>query len=259
MEASVKKNIKLLLILVLISLVFVGCNKDDNNPTDPGNTNNTGTNPTGQPLPEIDDPDANGIMATIGYSFETLPGLPSVDLNMAFASFGDGVDAGQVVVNGNELGKTTSEGSTFYMAPDFMNNPTATLSGVSFNGSQHNWTVSGGNGIPAMSGGTVSPSQFNITAPANNATVSKASGINVTWSGSSNARVIIVLASQSGSDYYYSGELNDSGSFTIPASELGSISGQSLLQVVKYHYGDVNAGDHNYYIISEIVKQLLSS
>lgn len=250
-----KSHIKLFLILVLISLLSIGCNKEDS-PTDPTNGGNTSgnTNPTGQPIPEIADPDANGIMVTIGYSFSTLPGLPSVDLNMAFASFGDDVDAGQVVVNGNELGKTTNEGSTFYMAPDFINNPTGTLSNVTFNGSQHSWTVSGGNGIPAMQGAVVSPSQFSISSPANNASVSKANGINVSWTGSSNARVIIVLASESGSDFYYSGELADNGSYTIPASELGSISGSSMLQVVKYHYADVNASGKNYYIISEIVK-----
>lgn len=248
------KFLKTFLVLIVISLLAIGC-KEEDNPTDPGNgDNNSNSNPTGQPIPEFGDPDGNGLMATIGYSFATMPGLPSVDLNMAFATFGDGVDAGQVEVNGNELGKTTSEGSTFYMAPDFMNNPTATLSGVNFNGSQHSWIVSGGNGIPAMSGSTVSPSQFNITAPANNATVSKGSGIAVNWTGSSNARVLIVLASQSGSGYYISSELNDSGSYTIPASELGSISGQSLLQVVKYHYADVSASGKNYYIITEIVK-----
>lgn len=247
---------KLILLLVIAALIS-GCKKDDD-PTSPnGGNNNTGGNKSGQPMPGFSDSaNVGGVMAAISYEVATIPGMPAVSMTMAFATFGEnGVDAGEVKVNNNVLGKITSEGSTFYMVPD-PNNPTQVVSNVSFNGSAHNWTVAGGNGIPSLTGSVNSPSSFNITAPAANATVTKSSGIQVTWSGGTNSKVMIVLASTTGNGYFSAEELTDNGSFTISASDLANISGQALLQVLKYRYSEVTASGKSYFLIAEIVKNI---
>ncbi len=253
------KSLKLfytLLIAVLIGLS--SCSKDESNPVDPTNPGGTGLsgNASGQPIPGAA-ANADGVMATISYEFQAVPGVPAVGLTMGFAQFGTGIDGGDVSVNGNTLGKTAASGSTFYMSPS-ATNPTQSLTGVSFDGSSHNWNVTGGNGIPQFSGSVPSPRPFNLTAPANNATVSKANGINVTWDNpTSNSKALVLLASTTNSSQVYvADDLADNGSHTIPASSLTNISGSALLQVVKYTYNNASAGGKNYYMISEIVKSV---
>ena len=245
-----------LVLLLVITALFVGCKKEDS-PTSPTGNNNTGGNQSGQPMPGFaDSANVNGVMVTISYEMATIPGMPSVQMVMAFSTFGDnGVDAGEVKVNNNVLGKITSSGSTYYMVPN-PSNPTQTISNVSFNGSVHNWTVVGGNGIPALTGGVTSPSTFNITSPAANATVTKSSGIQVTWNGGTNSKLMIVLASTTGNGYFSTEELADNGTYTIPAAQLANISGQALLQVVKYRYAEVTSSGKSYFMIAEIVKNV---
>ena len=248
-------KLKLILLLVITTL-FIGCKKDDS-PTSPTGNTNTGGNQSGQPIPGFtDSASVNGVMATIAYEVSTIPGMPAVQMVMAFATFGDnGVDAGEVKVNNNVIGKITSSGSTYYMVPN-PSNPTQTISNVNFNGSTHNWTVVGGSGIPALTGGVTSPSTFNITSPAANATITKSSGIQVTWNGGTSSKVMIVLASTTGNGYFTTEELTDNGTYTIPASQLANISRQALLQVVKYRYAEVTSGGKSYFMIAEIVKNI---
>ncbi len=254
------KSIKLFYTLLIVALIGLSsCSKDENNPV---NSNNNGggnslSNPSGQPIPGLAG-NADGVLVTIGYEIQTAPGFPGVSISMGFASFGTGVDAGDVSVNGNTLGKTTESGSTFYLTPS-PTNPTQTISGVNFDGSNHNWTVAGGNGIPQFSGSVQSPASFGLTAPANNATVSKASGINVTWNNtSSGAKVLVMLVSTTNSSQVYVVEdIADNGSHTIPASSLTNVSGSALLQVVKYRYNSATAGGKSYYMISEVVNNAL--
>lgn len=249
---------KIVLIMMLISVVLLtSCSKDDENPTEPDNGGTQGnTNNSGQPMPAFADNSA-GVMATISYEFEAAPGLPAVQLSLAFAQFENGTDAGNVSVNNNALGKTSQGGTTFYIVPS-PTNPTQTLSGVSFDGSNHSWTVSGAGSVPQLNGSVASPSNFSVSSPANNSSVNKAGDLTVNWTNTSaNSRVLIVLAALDNSGQYYAEEdLNDSGSFTIPSSELSSFSGDAMLQVVKYNYSSVNSGGSDYYIISEIVKSI---
>ncbi|GAB4139470.1 MAG: hypothetical protein Fur0015_10330 [Ignavibacteriales bacterium] len=250
-------KIKSLLGLFLIVLLLASCSDKKNNPTEPDNTNNAIQNKSGQPIPAFEGTNVNGVMATIGYEFATLPTLPPVSLTMGFAQFGDkGVDAGTVMVNESTLGKISQSGSTYYISPS-PTNPTGTLDNVYFNGSMHNWTVAGGNGVPALSGGVQSPISFNITAPASNATVSAASGLTVSWNGGSSAKVLVYLISLSSSGKaVFSQDLSDDGSHTFSASELSGITGQVMIQVVKYHYNEIASGGKSYYAVAEIVKSV---
>lgn len=251
------KKIKLLFTIFLTFAVFISCSEKKNNPTEPGNTDNGIKNKSGQPIPTFEGTNFNGVTAAISYEFAPNPSIPAVSMTMGFAQFGDkGVDAGTVSVNGTALGKLASSGSTYYMSPD-PTNPLANLSGVYFDGSAHNWSVSGGNGVPAFSGSVTSPSSFFITAPASNATVSKASGVTVSWTGGTSSRVLVYMIALSGSGAaVFSQDLADDGSHTFTASELTSISGQVMIQVVKYRYNEIATGGKSYYAIAEIVKSV---
>lgn len=247
---------KIFIFLLMFSILFLASCSKDENPTEPGDGGTQGTtNKSGQPMPAFAN-DAAGVMATINYEFQTAPGFPAANISLAFAQFGDGADAGNVSVNGNAIGKTTQSSTTFYVVPS-PSSPTQTLSGVNFNGSNHSWQVSGGNGIPSMNGSVNSPSNFSLSSPANNASVNKSSGLNVTWTNTSSSRVLVLLAAINSSNQYYAkDDLDDNGSFTIPSSELSSFSGDAMLQVVKYNYSGVSAGGSDYYVISEIVKSV---
>jgi hypothetical protein len=239
---------KIISVLTLVAIVFIGCSKKEN-PVEPG-TNNQGTNPSGQPIPTFAGSN-NGVLATISYQ-QTVSGF-NVDLAVAFAKFGEnGVDAGNVSVNGTAIGKMVNAGNTYYIAPS-QTNPVFTLD---FNGATHNWNVQGGNGVTGFTGSVTSPRAFTVTAPVNNATVSKSSGFNVTWSGGTSSKVMIVLAAQSGGGYFTSSELSDNGSYNINASNLGNFNGPALLQVVKYNYTSKESGGKNYILVSEIVRSI---
>jgi hypothetical protein len=261
MRLNMKNVFTILMLVILTVILSIGCSedKDDSNPTGPGNGEAGDMSSLGgQPAPSsIASDNFNGVMATISYDIATVPGFPSVSTTIAFATFGEGVDAGAVIVNNNTLGKSTESGSTFYIVPS-PSNPTATVSNVNFNGSAHNWSVGGGNGIPALSGSVNSPSQFNLNAPSNNSTVSKSAGFDVTWttSGSSNAKILVLVTQVNNGNYFSADELDDDGSYTVSASSLSEISGEAMLQAVKYTYNAINNGGKDYYMISEIVKSV---
>jgi len=240
---------KTIFVIMLMAIVFISCSKKEN-PIEPPANNNSGGNPSGQPIPTFTGTN-NGVLATISYQ-QTVSGF-NVDLAVGFAKFGDnGVDAGNVSVNGTAIGKMVNAGSTYYIAPS-TTNPVFTLD---FNGAVHNWNVQGGNGVTGFTGSVTSPRAFTLTAPANNATVSKASGFNVTWSGGTSSKVMVVLASQSGNGYFASSELNDNGSFNIASTNLTNFNGPALLQVVKYNYTSKESGGKNYILVSEIVRSI---
>ncbi|NUN10956.1 MAG: hypothetical protein HUU54_17405 [Ignavibacteriaceae bacterium] len=244
-----------IIVLLVSGLTFLGCEKEESNPTGGGGNNNN-TNPSGQPMPSFDTlANYNGTLATIYYS-TTIMGF-SVDQAMAFASFGtNGVDAGTVSVNGNNIPATAAGSSTYYMIPSAAN-PTQTLSGVNFNGSNHTWSIGGSANVSAFNASVTSVSNFNVTYPVSTTTHSKSSSLAVNWNnGNSNNKVMIVLTGTSGTGTYMSAELSDNGSYTIPSSSLSGFSGQVLMQVVKYRYSVAASGGKSYVLISEVVKQV---
>ncbi|RMD98584.1 MAG: hypothetical protein D6814_07240 [Calditrichaeota bacterium] len=244
-------------VLLGLSLAFlVSCSK--NNPTEPSGqeAQQVLSNASGQPIPTVAD-NVFGVLATINFELQSIPGIPAVGIAMGFAQFGDGLDAGTVSVNAKELGKTTQTGKTIYITPS-PSNPTQSLDGLSFDGSEHKWNVSGGNGVSKFSTAVKSPKSFSVTAPTGNATVDKSKGIIVSWNNSSpGSKVLIALVSQNNPEKLYISEnLDDNGSFTIPASKISGMSGQSLLEIVKFNYNLVDSGGKTYAVISEIVKTL---
>lgn len=246
---------KLLSILALfLILIFSGCKKSDT-PTEP--TTENASNPTGQPMPSFSDQqDLGGVMATINYSMASpIPGLPSVSTSLAFATFGNGIDAGSINVNSNSVGALSQQGKTYYLAP----NPSSPLTQVSlnWNGTNHTWNVAGGNGIPAISGSVKSPIDFTLSSPASSSSITKSGGIQAKWTNASSSRVLIQLVSISNSALVkvYQDQ-PDNGSFTIPSSDLSSFNGDCLLFIVKYNYNIVTVSGKKYVLVSEIVKNI---
>lgn len=251
-------KLKYYLSILLLVLFVAACSSDDDNPTDPSNgEGNDITNNSGQPLPQLGQEDITGVMATISYEFATVPGFPAAAITMGFAQFGSGIDAGTVSVNNNTIEKTTQNGTTFYVVPN-PSNPTAGLSGVNFDGSAHNWSVSGSGDVPEISGSVNSPRAFNLTAPASNAAITKSNGMDIAWSNTNDAsNLLIVIADISNANSYVFIEgVADDGNYTVSADDLNGISGDALVQVVKYNYSIATAAGSNYAVIAEIVKSV---
>lgn len=243
-----------LLLLMILVLNFSSC-KNEDNPTEPNQQSNT-TNPTGQPIPNFaNQQDVNGVMAAVRYSQISLVGFPAVETDIAFAMFGNGIDAGSVSVNGTSLGKINQGGKILYMVPD-PSNPMQFLS-LSWNGSNHSWNVSGGNGIPSLTGSVKSPNDFSIIQPSANSAVSKANGIQIKWSNtSSTSKILVQITGVNSSQSKFYEELSDNGSYTIPTSDLSSFNGDCMLFVVRYTYNYTTSGGKKYYFVSEIVKSV---
>ncbi|MCX7797710.1 MAG: hypothetical protein N2249_03705 [Melioribacter sp.] len=248
------KKILRLNVIIFIAITLLSCNKEDN-PTEPSNSSNQ-SNPTGQPIPSFSDQsDYNGVMATLKYYQASLPGFPEIETSMAFAMFGSGVDAGTVSVNNNTLGKMNYSGKTMYIMPD-PNNPLQYLN-LSWNGSNHSWNVTGGSGIPAITGSVRSPNDFNVIQPVSNSTVSKSNGVQVRWSNTSTtSKMLIQIVSTGSGNVKYYQELSDNGSYTIPASDLSSFSGDCLLFVVRYNYSSTTVSGKRYFFVSEVIKSI---
>jgi hypothetical protein len=234
-------------------MLATGCDKKDT-PTD--ETSDTGLptdNASGQPLPTFSNVggEVGGTMATIQFDFASFPGLPTLSYGMAFATFGTGADAGLVRVNSDTLSKMTSGTETYYNT--FASTSPKSLNTVSFNGTAHTWNVAGAGTIPAIASFAVtSPSSFSVTSPAANGTVTKASGMTITWTGSSTAdSVMIVLAGQGG---YVLKQGVTGTSVTISSTELGSMTGAAVLQIVKYRYATRTVNSKVYVAVAEIVK-----
>jgi hypothetical protein len=240
---------------VAIGLFLWGCDQLKDLSTAPESSSPATV--AGQPVPDFSStPGYGGTMATIGFDFSNF-GI-TVPLSIGYAQFGQpGVDAGAVTVNGDTLAKSSGGSSVNYNS--FNSSIPSSLAHVNFDGTPHAWIVSGSTAVPSFSGAVTSPSTFSIIKPAANDTISKTSGMAITWSGTSGSdSVMIVLKSTAGASNFAKGGLPNSGSYQIAATSLTDFAaGPALLFVVKYRYVLKASNSKNYVITSEIVKQSL--
>lgn len=251
-----KKSIYSLFIILIAAIIsFNGCKKDESTPTEPGNGGNTGGNPSGQPIPNITG-DEFGVLAAIQYGY-TVPFVGSIDIAMGFASFGTNgdLDAGTVKINDSSLTKQTSGSSTYYTTLN-PTNPTASLSNVRFDGTSHNWSVSGSANVPAFTASVASPRTYTIANPAANATVNKTSNLSVTWTGNLGGSDSMMCVISSGSSVYTSGVIPNNGTLTVDKSNFSAMSGAGLVQLVKFRYSIATVSSKRYVLIAEIVKSV---
>ncbi len=247
------KSFTKLLSLFLITVLIFGCDQLIN-PLSP-ETSKVSQNLSGQPMPSLaKGVEFNGVLASIGYEVKLNENLPGTFISMGFAQIEKLTDAGKVTVNNSELNKINKDGKIFYLTPGPQN--LSGLSNVDFDGSEHNWFVEGNDSIPSFTGSIVSPTEFTLETPENNATINKAEGIDVTWSGNSTDSkvLIIVISKDKDQKPYVKEELPDNGAFTIPPEGLENLSGQVFLQVAKYNYKAEASNGKTYLLLSEIVK-----
>lgn len=253
------KRLSIIIISITTLLLFNSCDKEDSNPLTPG-TGGGVSNQSGRTLPPLSYiNNFNGTMATIQFG-TTVPIIGQIDVVMGYAMFGStsSLDAGNVAVNNENVPKQQSSNMIYYSS--YTGTSSSTLNNVVFNGSStHNWNISGSSAIPAFTASVVGPNTFTINSPTNNATVTKAGGINVNWSNAnSQDSVLIQLISTADSKKYYnSGIISNSGSYTIPEASLSQISGQSLLEVVKFRYAIKESNGKQYVVLAEVIKNVV--
>jgi hypothetical protein len=69
--------------------------------------------------------------------------------------------------------------------------------------------------------------------------------------------MVTISPTASGTSFSYIQQgIHDNGSFTIPASALGSVSGECILHVLRYRYSAKSSGGKDYYAVAEVVKQI---
>ena len=186
-----------LIVIVAITFLFVGCKKNESptSPTDPTDR----VPDSGYPTPTFGESVA-GILTTIQVASTTNAFTYETHLDIGYANFGTGTDAGSVTVNGKTINKKT-EGSLVYYTSIDPTNPSPSLD-LYWNGTTHAWNVSGSGNIPAFTLNVSSPTAFIVRNPAALSLISKNSALNVTWSGASSTStdsMMIVLIPVTGS------------------------------------------------------------
>ncbi len=237
---------------LLAVFLMTGCQ----NPTDTTG-NEDPTNKSGQPIPTIDytgNLEFGGVLATISFEFQTAPNFPSVQFAMGYAYFGNGDNAGDVSVNGQPLSAENSGATTWYSS--FSASNPSSLSGVSFNGSLHSWSVSGSDKVPAFEVNVTSPGNFNITSP-QSGTVDISNGLSLYWNGTGgNDSLLVVLVDlDNNKTFTRAGIRFNDGKITIEKADLSGFSGEALLQLVRYNYAMHTTNDKYYVAVAEVVKQ----
>jgi len=135
-----------------VTFFFVGCKKSNSTEPPPPDT----TPKTDQPIPTFS---GDGVVAAIQFSY-TVSNVYTVNLDMGFANFGTGTDAGTVTVSGKTVAKITSGSSIYYNS--FASTTPASLD-LNWNGSVHAWSVTGAGNTPAFTLDVVSPTAFSVS------------------------------------------------------------------------------------------------
>ncbi len=240
-------------------LLFAGLIFSCSSATDSGDSSSDKTNQSGQPIPSINNIEGlefGGILSTILFEFETVPNFPPVQFAMGYAWFGNGEKAGDVAVNQQPLSAESSSGSTWYTS--FSQTSPSTLSNVSFNGSKHIWGVTGDGDVPAFDVEVTSPTGFSLLAPSTGE-IDKSNGIAISWTGGyagATDSMLVIVVDLSNSKTVIKQGLPNNGFYTLSAEELSDISGEAMIQIVKYRYNIYTTDNKFYQAIAEIVKQV---
>jgi len=230
---------KILTGAIIAMMCFTSCEKEDDTPpvvpTPPMNES-ASTNP----VPG----DADGVLVAV--SSESGSGLFSINIGTGVALFYNGnaelVSAGVVSVNETDL--TRAEGNSYYSTPG-ATNPT----GIDFT-TDRDWTVEGGNGIPAISYNNRNrpmPTTGENTSPDN---VSRSADYTVSVSTLSGAdSVLFVLGSLTHT------AAGNTISHTFKADEIAANlkNGQAAAMVVPYNINARQFSGKRFYFINEAV------
>lgn len=231
---------KILTGALIAMMCFTACEKDDEvKPETPAPTP-TPKNETASSNPVPDD--AYGVLVAV--NSKSGSGIFSVNIGTGVALFFEDsvlVSAGKVSVNSTEL--TRSAGNSYYSTPGFAN-----PNGIDFS-TDRDWTVEGGNGVPAISynNNRSMPTVGENTSPEN---VSRSSSYTVSASAVSGAdSVIFIVGSLS---YTAAGNVT---SHTFTADEIAEnlVNGEAATMVVPYNMNARSYSNKKYYFINEAV------
>jgi len=244
-----------LLSLALIIGLFFGCSDSSSS----GNSGDADLNQSGQPMPTFgadSDADIGGVMATRQFNYE-IPNspiaLPPIEIKMGFASFANQADAGAVSINNIDIPRNNKMYNTFDFSATTTDFSSLSLD-VDFNGSQHSWNVAGKGSIPQINLSVASPSTFSFYSPSEASTVSKSDDLQIGWTkGVNSAQDSMLVLFISGKVTYIKQGLANTGSHTIPASELSNAGSSAIIQVVKYRTNTAIVDEKLYIAVSEIV------
>ncbi|MCK5126637.1 MAG: hypothetical protein KAR42_10305 [candidate division Zixibacteria bacterium] len=138
----------------------------------------------------------------------------------------------------------TCNDSTLYWVSQGNQYTTAGM-GLVAPGASYTFTVTAGNGIPALTQSITFPtSQTQLSSPANNASISPTSNINVSWTGAQVGTIDIVITSMAGDSVYFVQTAND-GSHIIPNAELSNPSGTCSLILSHYNRNTITAAGYD--------------
>ncbi|MCB9063973.1 MAG: hypothetical protein H6551_02390 [Chitinophagales bacterium] len=250
-----KKLLKLMVPVVALAIGFASCDKATTTTT-PTTTTPTPTTPTA-PTPVT--PNLGnfwGVMAAIqmefSYSNAQVPFPVTISSDVAVASFynsgtggGSMVDAGSVSVNGNSMNKQTNN--------SYLNDPMKLDLGFS-NGAV-DWSVAGGNGIPAISySHTGSFPAYSGTLPTS---IDKSKDLDIDLgskvSGADSVYVVIVTSSETIIKRYKGNPAPSKA--TITASEMSNLptvsDNTAYLEIVPFTYKMPNVGGKQFVAIKE--------
>jgi hypothetical protein len=252
-EAATVKNqciqAFVLRLIATVLAVMAGCSEEGTNspigPPPPGNGGGADTNvqyimtPVGVPfsfVPTGGATNLHGAMVTA-----EVRGLSILGVAVFLDSAQRSTSAGTVSVNDNALQELGHTDSLYYFS--------ATLPGVTFDGSFHRWRVSGSASIPAIydsvqsAGGPVT-----IAFPRDTSHVSIASDLTVSWSSGGNDSVFVILGDESGT---LLAVRTTGDNYSFPAARLQRLRpGRGFIELNRYRLATAEVGDSPYVMVS---------
>ena len=170
-------------------------------------------------------------------------------LSAEFFADGRALLAGDLSVNGNPVELGSDEVSYFSYRTD------EEFPGVSFDGSAHTWTVTGGDGAPAFNASVSSPVVHpELTSPAASDTVPR-TGFTVEWSGGSEDVLIELYQLDSGYNVVAAlGRTARGGRAELGAADLAHLKpGKATLRVIRFTHETATAADgRRFKILSKV-------
>ena len=200
------------------------------------------------PLPDLSGYGViDGICAT--YLVKTPFGFDAVEAHAQFGA--KGLYAGNVDVNGFILTQATVRGTLFYSASG-LDAPE-----INFDGTNHQFSASGGNEIPPIEVNVTSAKDFLLMTPQTSDEIDRDGGVEIVWSeGSDNSeeRMLISITPLGGDTVYVERDVPNTGTYTITTDDLQQVpsSFPVILNVVKYRLNSQEISGSTYIGLSEV-------
>lgn len=242
-------------LIALSAMLAVGCGGRDNNPAGPQEENpptqnnvasgNVYVNPTGGVFPAFGATNLDGYLATGNPTYA--PANAYVN-GYFFPNQTKGVYAGPVAVNSiavDTLFTPASQGQPAVVVYG------ATTQAVKFDGSNHNWAITGNGNVPAFTASVKSPASMpDITFPKFTTTLLRTQPVTVKWTGSGSDSVSVVISDDAPTPNALSAILVGS-EVTFSAAQMATLQpGTISVEVATFHSKLFVVGGKRYLVSS---------